>query len=90
MMRLFWTLETVAKLGPTYSNKCGTQIGNQSHTFWSNPKLRIFWKEVSKTPQEVFHQNITKDPKVALLGLPLEGIDGRVKKYLTNIANSSD
>lgn len=41
--------------------------------------------------KEVFQQNFTKDPKVALLGLILEGIDGRAKNiYFTNIANSSN
>lgn len=81
IMTFFWS-EIVPKLGPTHSNKCwrncGTQIRNHSHIL-SSPKLRIFWEEVFEALKEVFKRNIIKDPKIALLGLPLEGTDGRAK-----------
>ena len=34
---------------------------------------------------EAFHQNVTKDAKVAILGVIPEGIEGRAKKYLLQI-----
>lgn len=81
--RFFRTPEIVAKMGPTHSNKCwrncGTQIGNHTHIFWTCPKSRTFWERVFEALKEVFHQNFTKDPKVALLGVIPEGIDGRAK-----------
>lgn len=80
----FRTPEMVAKMGPTYLNRCwrncSTQIDNHAHIFWTCPKLRTFWEEVFEALIEVFYQNLTKDPKVALLGLTPMGIDGRAKK----------
>ena len=87
--RFFRTPETVAKMGPKHSNKCwrncGTHIGNHNHIFWTCPKLKTFWEEVFRALEDVFDQNFTKDPKMALLGAIPEGIDGRAKKYLLQI-----
>lgn len=80
-------------MGPTYPNKCwrncSTQIGNHTHIFWSCPKLRSFWDEVFELLKELFHYNFTKDPKVALLGVVPEGIEGRANKYIFQILLSA-
>lgn len=77
IMRFLPTPEIVAKMGPIYSNtcwrKCGTHIENHTHIFWSCRRLGTFWKEIFEALEEIFHQNIAKDSRVALLGLiPLE------------------
>lgn len=47
--------------------------------------FRTFWEEVFETLKEVFGNNITMDPTVALLGLLPKAIKGRAKKYLLQI-----
>ena len=79
----------VAKMGPTHSNMCwrdcGAHIGNHTHIFWTCPKLRLFWKEISEALKEVFGQAFDVDPMVMLLGMVPEGIEGRAKIYLLHI-----
>lgn len=87
--RFFRTPEIISKMGPPHSDRCwrncSTLIGNHTHIFWSCPKLKAFWEEVFKALIEIFHQPLPKDPKVALLGVIPEGIEGRAKRYLLQI-----
>ena len=82
-------LEIASKMGPSHSDRCwrncSTLIGNHTHIFWSCPKLKAFWERIFKALTEIFHQLLPKDPKVALLGVIPEGIEGRAKRYLLQI-----
>lgn len=87
--RFFRTPQIVAKMGPNHSNKCwrgcGAYIGNHTHIFWTCPKLRLFWREISEALGEVFGQNIPEDPIIMLLGGLPEGFEGRAKIYLLHV-----
>lgn len=82
--RFFQTPQIIAKWNPSYSDKCwrncGQHVGNHTHILWSCPKLRIYWKDIFDALKEIFHCEIPEDPRVALLFVCPEGLEGRAVK----------
>jgi len=87
--RFFRTPEITAKMDPTHSSSCwrncGTQVANHTRVFWLCLKLSLFWREVYDALKEIFKQDISQSPTVALLGARDKGMDKRPEKYFLNI-----
>ena len=67
----------IAKYAKNYSAQCFrgcSDIGIHFHTWWSCPKVQIFWIRIFKIASILSGKNIPLDPATALLNLKPEGI----------------
>ena len=78
--RLYYSKDRLHKIFPDVSslcNRCKMTQGTLAHSFWSCPKLIVFWKSVFECFSKAFGKNLEPSPLVAILGVTsvLNGIN---------------